>query len=208
MLVVVGGHSRNIGKTAVVAGLIRAMPERHWTAIKITQFGHGICSAAGEPCDCSTGAEHPFSITEQQETGTSDTGRFVAAGARRCYWVRTAVGQLGNAVGVLREILAASENTIVESNSILQFFKPDLFLMVLDFSREDFKPSSLRFMDRADAFVVIDSGINVPLWKGVSRGLWDRKRQFVARPPQYVTPAIRAFVRERLSSASESVRPS
>ena len=32
MLVVVGGHSRNIGKTSVVAGLIRKLRDRRWTA--------------------------------------------------------------------------------------------------------------------------------------------------------------------------------
>ena len=202
MLVVVGGHSRNIGKTAVVAGLIRALPERNWTAVKVTQFGHGICSSDGEACHCNTGTEHPCTVTEQTEADTSDTGRFLKAGARHSYWLRTAVGQLGCAVPDLRRIFGSCENVIVESNSILQFFKPDVFLMVLDFAREDFKPSSLRYLDRADAYVVIDSGINVPLWKGVSRGLWDRKTQFTARPPRYVTAAMAAFVSERLEAAS------
>ena len=42
-IVVVGGQSRNLGKTSVVAGLIAAMRERNWTAAKITQYGHGVC---------------------------------------------------------------------------------------------------------------------------------------------------------------------
>ena len=42
-IVVVGGNSREIGKTSVVVGLIRALRHRNWTAIKLTQFGHGIC---------------------------------------------------------------------------------------------------------------------------------------------------------------------
>ena len=25
-----------------------------WTAVKITQYGHGVCSANGAPCDCAT----------------------------------------------------------------------------------------------------------------------------------------------------------
>ena len=53
-IVVVGGHTKNIGKTSVVAGLIAALPEMRWTAFKITQYGHGVCSANGEPCDCET----------------------------------------------------------------------------------------------------------------------------------------------------------
>src|SRR6266436_1909073 len=35
-IIVVGGHTRNIGKTSVVAGLIAALPEMHWTAFKVT----------------------------------------------------------------------------------------------------------------------------------------------------------------------------
>ena len=53
-LIVIGGHSRSVGKTSVVAGLIAALPEYNWTAMKITQHGHGICSADGEPCHCAT----------------------------------------------------------------------------------------------------------------------------------------------------------
>ena len=41
-VVVVGGHSRSVGKTSVVASLIARLPERNWTACKITQFGHGF----------------------------------------------------------------------------------------------------------------------------------------------------------------------
>ena len=37
-IVVVGGHTRNIGKTSVVAGLISALREFNWTALKITQY--------------------------------------------------------------------------------------------------------------------------------------------------------------------------
>ena len=54
MLVVVGGHSRNIGKTSVVAGLIRRLRDRKWTAVKITQYGHGVCSNEGKSCGCAS----------------------------------------------------------------------------------------------------------------------------------------------------------
>ena len=98
MLVVVGGHSRNIGKTSVVAGLIEALPELNWTAMKITQFGHGICSASGSACDCCLSSEHPFAIAEESKPSDTDSGRFLAAGAKRSFWVRTAMGGLANAL--------------------------------------------------------------------------------------------------------------
>jgi len=200
MLIVVGGHSRNIGKTSVVAGLICAFPDRNWTAMKITQFGHGVCSAAGEPCGCAVEPEHPCAITEERDVRTgTDTARFLAAGALRSFWVRTPVGQLGNAVPHIRKIIQSGENTVAESNSLLQFFKPDLYLVVLDFNTADFKDSSLRYLDRADALIVVGGQATEPTWNGVSRRLWQAKPRFFVRPPQYITTEIAAFVRGRLA---------
>jgi hypothetical protein len=56
-------------------------------------------------------------------------------------------------------------------------------------------------MDRADAFVVIDRGINAPLWEDIARGLWDQKPQFLVKPPRYVTAAVSDFVKSRLSTS-------
>ncbi len=201
MLVVVGGHSRNIGKTSVTAGLIRALPQWNWTAMKITQFGHGVCSASGTGCDCSLAPEHPYAITRESRAGHSDTGRFLAAGARAAYWVRTATGGLENALPEIRKVRAESQNLIIESNSIMQFFTPELYLVVLDFGREDFKVSSRRFLERADAFVVIDRGIGQPIWEGISKELLGGKPQFLVRPPQYATATLSAFVDGRLAAA-------
>ena len=199
MLVVVGGHSRNIGKTSVVAGLIRKLRDRKWTAVKITQYGHGVCSQQGEACGCELEPEHPFALSEEYEPSRTDSGRFLAAGAERSFWLRAPMGELARATGTLRKILTQADNVIIESNSVLEFVEPDLFLMLLDFSCQDFKPSSMRFLDRADAFVVIDHGINAPLWEDVSRGLWDQKPRFLVKPPNYVTSAVSGFIKSRLS---------
>ena len=83
MLLVVGGHSRNIGKTSVVEGLIRRFRQKKWTALKITQYGHGVCSHAGEACGCETEPEHPFALSEEYVAGPTDSGRFLAAGKER-----------------------------------------------------------------------------------------------------------------------------
>jgi hypothetical protein len=204
MLIVVGGHTRNIGKTSVVAGLIAAIPEVRWTVLKITQFGHGVCSSDGESCDCAVvDPEHPFAVSEETDpAGTSDTSRFLAAGAERSYWVRTAAGQLGHALPALRRIFDANQNVIAESNSILQFFKPDLYFAVMDFAAGDFKPTSLQYLERADALIVIDRGMDQPEWSGVSRKLWNSRPRFYVRPPQWVTEAVAARVSGLLKSSS------
>jgi hypothetical protein len=198
MLIVVGGHSRNIGKTSVVAGLIRKLRDRKWTAVKITQYGHGMCSAKGEACGCEVEPDHPFALSEEYEPNKTDSGRFLAAGAERSFWLRAPSGELPRAAGTIRKILAQNQNVIVESNSVVELVQPDLFLMLLDFSCDDFKASSMRFLDRADAFLVIDRGINAPLWAGIAEGLWDAKPQFLVKPPRYVTTAVSEFVKSRL----------
>lgn len=194
MFIVVGGHSRNIGKTAVTAGLIAAFSDRRWTAMKITQYGHGVCSSAGEPCECDAGDEHPYSLCEESDirSGT-DTARFLAAGAGRALWLRTAQGQLGHAVPAFRQILESSEHLIVESNSLMQFFQPDLYLVVLDFSKEDFKESARRYLDRADAVISLERKKLWP-WRKVSPKLSQDKPEFPAKAPHYVTPELVFFV--------------
>lgn len=204
MLLVVGGHSRNIGKTSLAAGLIRRMRDRHWTALKITQYGSGLCDhhQGDAACGCKPEEGAEFALTEEYEPGKSDSGRFLAAGASRSFWLRVPAGELPRAGRTLAKILAQSENTIVESNSVLELVRPDLFLMLMDFGCEDFKASSLRYMDRADAFVVVDRGINAPLWDGVARGLWDDKPRFLINPPRYVTPELAGFVTAKLAGAA------
>jgi molybdopterin-guanine dinucleotide biosynthesis protein len=199
-IVVVGGQTRNIGKTSVVAGLISAMPEMRWSAFKITQFGHGVCSANGEPCDCET-AEHTIAVSEERDgtTGT-DSARYLAAGAARSFWVRTRQGQLAEAMPRIRTRLAEAENAIVESNSILRFVQPDLFVSVLDADATDFKESAKRYLDRADAVVVTGGELNDAVWSGVSLRLVAKARKFTAQPPDYCGDDLVAFVRERLMS--------
>lgn len=155
-MVMVGGHTRNIGKTSVVEGIIRAMPEINWTAVKITQFGHGVCSINGEACDCAV-TEHQFSISEERkkDSGT-DTARFFAAGARRSLWVRTRQGELFTALAALRKEIESDEFVIVESNSLRKFMRPTLYLQVLDLFNTDFKPSARQYFDLADAYLLIE----------------------------------------------------
>jgi hypothetical protein len=206
MLVVVGGHSRNIGKTSLVAGLIRRLRDRHWVALKITQFGNGVCEHHGgtASCGCEPESGEPFALSEEYEPCNTDSGRFLAAGAERSFWMRTPSGELPRAADTVRKILRQSENVIIESNSVIELVQPDVFLMLLDFSCEDFKPSSLRFMDRADAFVVVDRGINAPLWAGVAHGLWDQKPQFLVNPPKYASPEVVQFVKSRTPRPAQS----
>jgi hypothetical protein len=198
-IVVIGGHSRSVGKTSVVVGLLAALPEFQWTAMKITQHGHGICSADGEPCQCAIGP-HDWAISEEQDRfGKSDTSRFLLAGATRSFWVRTQQGRLAEAMPAIRSRLAEAGNLIIESNSVLKFLRPDLYLTVLDPGTPDFKNSAREFLDLADAVILHDAGARAA-WSAVSlRPVADRPT-FRIRPPHYVTAEIVEFVRRRLTN--------
>jgi hypothetical protein len=197
-LVVIGGHSRSVGKTSVVAGLISALREFDWTAVKITQYGHGVCSANGEPCDCATG-DHSWAISEEHDrSGESDTSRFLIAGATRALWVRTEQGRLAEAMPGLRQRLEGARNVIVESNSVLKFLRPDLYLTVLDPATVDFKNSAREFLDRADGVILHHTGESA--WQAVSLKPVADRPLFRITPPMYVTPEVIQFVRSSLTS--------
>jgi hypothetical protein len=205
-LIVVGGHSRSVGKTSVVAGIIAALPELHWTAVKITQFGHGVCSANGEPCDCETD-DHTWAVTEERDrSGESDSSRFLVSGASRSLWVRTRQGMLAEAMPRLRKELASAENAILESNSVIRFLRPDLYLTVLDAANPDFKASAKEYLDRADA-VILHDGAAQPEWKNVSLKPVAWKPIFRIVPPAYVTPEIVDFVRGKILNLSQRNSP-
>jgi molybdopterin-guanine dinucleotide biosynthesis protein len=199
-VVVIGGHSRSVGKTSVVAGLISALPDFGWTAVKITQYGHGICSADGEACDCAT-SDHSWAISEERDpAGGSDTSRFLAAGARQALWVRTEQGRLAEAMPELRRRLEAARNVIIESNSILKFLRPDLYLTVLDPAIADFKNSAREFLDRADA--VILHRTEQAKWDHVSLRPVAGRPVFQISPPTYITPQVVEFMRSQLQPHS------
>lgn len=198
-VVVVGGHSRNIGKTSVVAGLIARLPEFHWTAFKVTQYGHGFCTADGKPCQCQT-ADSCVSVSAERETTTgTDTSRYLAAGAARSLWVRTRIGMLAEAMPRIHEEIASSENAILESNSILDYLKPNLYLTVLDPSVADFKESARRFLEKADAVLWSGhDGSALAVWTAEQARI-AAKPQFTVAPPDFLTSDVVAFVRSRLA---------
>jgi len=200
-IVVIGGQSRNLGKTSVIAGIIAALPNLNWSAFKLTQFGHGRCSLDGKPCHCVTD-DHCFAISEEKDAaGGSDTSRFLAAGAKRSFWVRTEQGRLAEALPAIRRRLAEAQNSILESNSILQFIDPDLYITVLDPSMRDFKASARTYLGRADAVVLhrIRAGDDAQPEFLVPDA---QCRIFRIVPPEYACGDLIAFIRARLESPS------
>ena len=204
-IVVIGGQSRSVGKTSIVAGIIAALPSYDWSAFKVTQFGHGRCSLHGQPCRCAS-EDHRFRISEEHDrTAKTDSSRFLAAGARRSFWVRTRQGRLAEAMPALRKLLYEKDsggNAIVESNSIVNYIRPDLYLTILDPATKDWKASALRLLERADAIILHQAAAGSPAGRIQSPPLPGRPI-FSVQPPEYVTTEIICFLERRLQEQAK-----
>ena len=186
--VVVGGHSRKVGKTSVAAGLIAAFPHCPWTAIKISHW-HGDYSAADiydiyEECD---------------HTRDSDTSRFLAAGASRSLWVRVRENGLEAAVKKLQPTFESSPFLIIESNSILQYIQPDIYVLVLRYDVEEFKGSARNTLSRAHAIVAVNYSSAAPPWKGIPPEALAGIPLFPTEDPARIPVGLLALVRSRLN---------
>jgi hypothetical protein len=213
-VIVVGGHTRSIGKTQLVCDIIAAFPEVHWIAGKITQYGHGVCAQNGADCDCAP-REHVCAMEWESEKGSgTDSARFLSAGAKRSFWLRTKQGFLAEGLpllrGALQEGLLHTEDrrgaAIIESNSLMQFFKPDIYVAVVDPSREDFKPSARAALDRADAVVLrhcleFTHG-GEAAWKQLPAKLLSEKPSFLQKEGEPLPEFVKGLVQRVLERPS------
>jgi hypothetical protein len=217
-VIVVGGHTRSIGKTQLVCDLIAAIPEAGWVAGKITQYGHGVCAKNGKDCDCAPD-EHVCALSWEERPDTkTDSGRFLAAGAHKSFWLRTKQGFLAEGMPLLREALSEvdagkggqSRNLILESNTLLQFWKPALYLMVLNPANPDFKESARLHLDKASA-LVLRAAMPEPkvasegAWAGVPLQLLRGKRRFVQGEGETLPSELTDLVRSALGPDAASL---
>jgi Ni2+-binding GTPase involved in maturation of urease and hydrogenase len=158
--IVVGGPSRKVGKTSVVEAVIASWPQYSWTAVKMSSHWH-----EDETALCEEDREEICRIDEDHACGsTTDTGRFLSAGASRSFWVRIQKGRLHEALPTLMPVLHSNPYVIIESNGIVDHIQPDLYLMVIRYDIEDCKESVRKTIGRAHAIVAVNYSRTSPAW--------------------------------------------
>jgi hypothetical protein len=256
-VVVVGGQARKVGKTSVIAGLIRGLSTLAWTAVKISyhdgdadlqdapseddlpvsatirDVGPGFAPPQAAPRGGPTNnlghydlpapggatrrvaptptidlgheglpAHLDFLLSEEVDcAGHGDTSLYLAAGARRALWLRVRGGRLAQAMPELLEALKGAEHAIIESNSLLAFLKPAIFLFVMDESRGELKASAKQFIGRADALVTVGAEVRTPVWPVIPGQMLEGKPVFPVLAGEWSSPALTRFVCERLALA-------
>ncbi|MGO8933184.1 MAG: hypothetical protein ACLPLZ_13270 [Terracidiphilus sp.] len=193
-IIVVGGGGRGAGKTALVCGLMRALPEISWTAVKVTTHEHGKATEIWE---------------ETAPGDSSDTARYLAAGARRALLVTASDDTLGPIVQqVLRESLppagavdvgavkagtmrtGSTAGVIFESNSILRHLRPDVCLCAATSPWVQKKPTYDLLSQRMDAMVEL---------AGHDHIIEAEKLTFRLAAMERVSATMQDWLRERLS---------
>jgi hypothetical protein len=138
-IIVVGGSGKSVGKTSLVCGIIRALPEFRWMAVKVTNHFYGF--------------ESPIFEDRIAGTGT-DTARYLAAGAERAFLISTGEHDLERLLDDLSGMAEPGAHWTFESNRVLKFLRPDVFLAVDEPSEVGRKPSFTEVADQIDAWVV------------------------------------------------------
>ena len=186
--IVIGGHSRKVGKTSVTTGLIRAFSQYPWTALKISSHWH---DASPNEDICEILEEH---VSGEQ----SDSARFLAAGAARSFWIRVREDQTEAAMPKLLPILQSSSFVIIESNCILRHIQPDLYIMVLRYDVDDFKESARETLSCANAVVTIQREGASPAWADFAREKIAGIPLFVSSDPLVIPSGLLDLISTRL----------
>jgi len=190
-IVIVGGQARKVGKTSVITALIAALPGYDWTAIKITPHEHK------PPVD------QPFTVSEELYTSTAtDTGRYLAAGATKALLLSVGHARLVDAMPHLQRAISCAKNVMIESNSIVEHLRPDVYMVVVDPAITVTKESVLRYLPQANAVVIAPKGKDRDLPNEIEQ-IIKGKIRFEVSPPTYVTKELTEFVRRHLTAARE-----
>lgn len=161
-LVVVGGHTRGVGKTALVEQLLRGWRGGPVAAVKISAHRHA-------PQDCAA----PVIEEVFDRSPTTQTGRYLAGGADRAWLCRCPSDRIPDAARFVQALQRGGWDVVVESNRIVQHLCPDLTLFVASDRTDDWKPSSGACLRRADALVLSAGSRMVPVqarWQGWAPG--------------------------------------
>jgi hypothetical protein len=154
-IIIVGGSAKGVGKTTLVCGLIAALDQFRWTAVKITSDAH----------------EGLQPVYEEKSAGPeTDTARYLAAGAERAILLTVPPERdLAEALDEFWPLIGRGTNSIFESNRVMGHLSADACLLVRGLPREGTdKPSfhrALRFADamvlRADEYRIFKDAMNV-----------------------------------------------
>lgn len=154
-LIIIGGSSRNVGKTTLALKLIEkyAATEKI-TGLKVTSIRPGEETHHGS--HENPGLQSFRIIEETVNSSSKDTARMLSAGADKVYYIETPDSK----INVAMEMFLATINTggpiVCESRSLRSAVIPGLFVLLKHYDKNLIKPDFDLYEKLADITLTIE----------------------------------------------------
>jgi len=159
-MLMIGSSGSNVGKTELACALLRRFGIDHRIiGVKVTaiEAQDGSCPRGGLGCGVCSSMDAEYTITEETDRRSrKDTGRLLAAGADRVYWLRVLRTHLCQGLSALLKTVGRDTVLICESNSLRHVVEPGLFLIVHRTDHQSWKPSAQQVRQHTDRIVLSD----------------------------------------------------
>ncbi len=154
-ILLIGGASRNVGKTAFTCSVIENISKKHEViGLKIKTIYEGDDFFHGKDRNPLNGNYRI--IEEQNASGNEDTERMLQAGASRVFRIKAKSEYLHDAIVDFFTRISANRLIVCESNSLRTVLKPATFLLIKLENSEKMKPSAKKLAPLADKIIYSD----------------------------------------------------
>jgi hypothetical protein len=158
-LLLVGGASRNVGKTTFISSLIRNFSKSHKiVGIKVKTIYDNDLFFHGN--DIGSIKENFILIEEFDLDNEKDSAGMLKAGAKRAFRLKVHHSQLLIAFNYFIDLLGEETLIVCESNSIRRVIIPDLFLFIKFPDNLNIKPSGIELEKKANRVIYTDGLIH------------------------------------------------
>lgn len=172
-LIIIGGSSRNVGKTSLCLDLIsRYAPDLEITGLKISAIKPDDTIYHGTHALVLNGVN--FRIFEEKNAESNkDTARMLKAGAKRAVYIEALEEHMPEAFAGFRKIYETAGPIISESRSLRNLAIPSLFILLKHYNPALIKPDFHNYEALVDLTVSISPGCSTTA-SLASRICWDR----------------------------------
>jgi hypothetical protein len=158
-ILIIGGASRNVGKTEFVCSLLRRFrKEREIISLKISGINPGSDPHSGH----GPPPEKFRLLRETSRDGVKDSSKMLLAGAASSFYLRTRDEFMKEAMDHFFSVTDPDSVTICESINLRKIIIPGLFILIKGNTGEPVKRSLGEVLHLADLTVVSDGRSFVP----------------------------------------------
>jgi len=194
-LLIIGGSSRNIGKTTLALNLVHKYSgSENITGLKVTSIRPGEESFHG------THGDWPvinYRILEELNSdGRKDTSKLLNAGAERVFYIESTDAFLLPAFNEFLDLNSIRGPIICESGSLRQIVIPGLFVLLKHHDPDNIKPGFAALEALADIIFTIQPNVKTAAFIA-DKILWEGDRWRLSREEDNVSVRLGKQIKEK-----------